>query len=147
MKQLNNLKLAKRRNEVRRKYRTPQNSNKAREVNAIHINPTNSLGHELMKFLIGYCLSSGNELSDTAIKALKIEVNNCSALFNELKKDKLIERIERKQFITEAENVDTGNRHDLICIDNEQIYEIVYRNSNPKLYKKVGAVVINLTKL
>jgi len=88
-------------NLVKQKYITPQTANTQRPTNAIYLNPTNTLEHELAKAI--YC-------------------------YHLLK--------HKKKFITEAVNKETKERHDVVCLNDNSIIEIVTTNDSQKVLDK-----------
>jgi len=91
-------------NRVKQLYKTPQTANTQRPTNAIYLNPTNTLEHELSKML--YC-------------------------YHLLK--------HKKKFITEAVNKKTNERHDIVCLNDNKIFEVVNTNDSQKVLDKYTA--------
>ncbi len=90
-------------NQINNKYRTPQSTQK-RQINAIHLNPANTLIHEITK---------------------------CKKCYELLRNNKM--------FITEAVNQETNERHDIVCLSNNQVIEIVNTNVSPDILKHYEA--------
>lgn len=108
------------------KYSVP-NSTLKRPKNAIYINPSHSLTHELSKFIFCWMLASGTNIDyywKTVTKSIK---EFCKI---DLKEFTFPE--EAKQFITEA--VDSKHkRRDIVILDDDQAVEIVFRHKSPEL--------------
>lgn len=108
------------------KYKIP-GSNLKRPKNAIYINPSHSLEHELSKFMFCWMLARGTNIDyywKTVAKAVKA--------FCKLDLSEFTFPDERKHFITEATDRN-HKRRDIVILDNDQAVEIVYKHNTPEL--------------
>ena len=98
-------------------------------LNHVSISSANHIEHELSKCIIGIILSNGGLLDPNWNKIKKAVYAACDIL-----EDIEIDKSEVKHFITEAVDISSNKRRDLVILETGEVIEVMYKHKNKEIY-------------